>query len=134
MIKSITHWFRHLQLYIIADATDNSITLSRALFKRMSVMNLDELNIFVFRVGDSYGFTINPQQLKEADTQFTTIQYNSKYQTIGFETLCPTVNQIFYDYRLPAGTKAKLSIEICHTPDGMTYFKIKRPYVQYIRK
>lgn len=134
MIKSIIHWFRHLQLYIIADATDNSITLSRALFRRIDVMNLDELNIFVFRVGDSYGFTINPQQLKETNTQFTTIQYNSKHRTIGFETLCPTVNQIFYNYGLPADTRVKLSIEVCHTTDGMTYYKIKRPYVQYNRK
>jgi hypothetical protein len=115
------------------DPTDNSVTLSRALCDMIDVWGLDETKVFVFSVqshvqGKSlteYGFTVNPTL--EQPTQLADIQYNSKYKSIGFESLCPTVNSIFYHYGIPSfSTKIKLSVEPCEAP-GVSYYKILRP-------
>ncbi len=127
-------WYRHLSLYVIADATDNSITLSKRLFKVMDVLNKEQAKVFVFEtkklspsgiVLNHYNFTLNPAL--DQETQLGDIQYNAKHKTIGFESLCPAVTRIFYDYGLPAQGRAKLSIDICHV-DNMEYYKILRPY------
>ena len=114
----VSRWYRHRALYVIADATDNSITFSKALFDLMDVMKLDVAKVYVFKLFNVkslsrelplYAFAINPPF--EQETQLADIQYNAKHKCIGFESLCPTVNKIFYDYGLPHNTKAKLSID-----------------------
>jgi hypothetical protein len=115
----VWRWYRHRSLYIIADATDNSITISKGLFRYMDVINLDVAKVFVFRLcntipvgnktGTIYAFMLNPAL--NQPTQLADIQYNAKHKCIGFECLVPTVNRIFYDYGIPAGTRAKLSIQ-----------------------
>lgn len=119
-LMRVWRWYRQRTLYVIADATDNSITFSRNLFDLLDVMGQDEAKVYVFRLcnavveegskwnGRLYAFTINPPFGQE--TQLADIQYNAKHKCIGFESLCPTVNQIFYDYGLPHNTKAKLSV------------------------
>ena len=111
--------------YVIADASDNSITLSRALFRHMDVFKLDQAKVFVFKVGEDYGFMLNPQL--EHETPLADIQYNTKYRTVGFECLYPTVNRIFYDYGLPPLAKAKLSVKVCKAK-FFDYYLICRPH------
>ena len=81
--------------------------------------------------GVEYAFTLNPDI--DQPTCLADIQYNSKHHSIGFESLCPTVNRIFYDYGLPPYKKVRLSIDVCSvcgdsiaTP--VIYYKILRPY------
>lgn len=115
-------------LYIIADPADNSITLSKRLFRHIDVMSLDKAKVYVFSIpGDTpaYAFTINPDFSQP--TQLCDIQYNSKHRCIGFETLCPTVNRIFYDYRLPHDCPCKLSVTIRQTA-GIVYYLIRQPH------
>ena len=137
----VWRWYRHRSLYVIADATDNSITLSHALFDLMGVMDLDVAKVFVFHLCNAcsedmehtvrmYAFMLNPDL--EQPAPLADIQYNSKYQTIGFECLCPTVNRIFYDYGLPpTATKVKFSIEPATvsggSPSGKPYYIIFPP-------
>ncbi len=123
-------WYRHRYLYVIADASDNSVTLSKQLFRVMDVLNQEQAKVFVFMAKDDgcqpcYAFTLNP--MFEQETQLNDIQYNAKHKTIGFESLCPTVTRIFYDYGLPSQGRAKLSIDVCHV-DNTEYYKILRPY------
>jgi hypothetical protein len=130
-------WYRHRSLYVIADPADNSITLSRALFDLMDVMSQEQAKVFMFRVGDGsagakpYAFSLNPD-IKQP-TQLCDIQYNSKHRCIGFETLCPTVSRILYDYALPT-CKMKLSVEpavVTCTDEpnkSITYYKILPPH------
>ena len=131
-------WYRQLSLYVICDARDNSVTLSRALFDMMDVMNQEQAKVLVFRLcntterGDIrqpytlYAFTLNPE-LGEQQTQLCDIQYNSKHRSIGFESLCPTVNRIFYDYGIPTGTDVvRLSVETGET-HGIPYYIILPP-------
>lgn len=129
-------WLRLQKLYVIADATDNSITLSKWLFRMMDVYSHDEAKVFVFIVfsiaddgkvkNKEYAFTLNPKL--DQETQLCDIQYNQKHRCIGFETLNPTVNRIFYDYGLKADTRCKLSVDMRHTEQNdVTYYKLLRP-------
>lgn len=131
---AIWPWYRHRHLFVMVDASDNSVTLSEALCRRMDILNQPEAKVFVFRTTDNpplYAFMLNPAFKEE--TQLGEVQYNSKYHTVGFESLCPTVNRIFYDYGIPHDSKAKLSVSVCNIssdPVGnITIYKILRPHV-----
>lgn len=147
MIKKIKQWltsilqaYRNSGMYVIADARDNSITFSKRLFKHMHVFEKDEANAYVFRLcnacveegsnlsGDIYAFIINPPFQQE--TQLGAIQYNAKHKCIGFESLCPTVNRIFYDYGIPADKPVvKLDIRpVCGDSVNNPYYIILPPH------
>ena len=111
MFTKVKDWYRRRRFFVIADPTDNSITLSKSLFRHMDVMDMDVAKIYVFRVGTKYAFTINPD-LGGVETQLADIQYNAKHKTIGFECLVPTVNRIFYDYDLPHDKRVKLTVRV----------------------
>ncbi|WP_262512821.1 hypothetical protein [Barnesiella propionica] len=90
-------------------------------------MEFEIARVFMFYVPSSgnYAFTINPKI--DVETHLSDIQYNSKYRCIGFESLCPTVNRIFFDYSIPANSRCKLSVKVCRTCD-MEYFELVRPH------
>ena len=134
ILNNIYNMLFHRSMYIIADPRDNSITLSRRLVRRMGVMKAEQAKVFVFKTNDKYqryAFTLNPQLTEP--TQLCDIQYNTKHRCIGFETLCPTVNKIFYDYRLPLAKAVKLSVRI-RTIRHITYYVIIPPYEKSIGK
>jgi hypothetical protein len=134
MFSRIKNWWQSLRYYVIADPSDNSITLSKALFNHMknNANEGDDARVFVFRVEDVYGFMVNPGITQP--TQMCDIQYNDKYRCVGFETLCPSVGQILYSYHLPAKQKVKLSVRICKTNKGKVYYQIERPNGKHFRK
>ena len=117
-------WYRHRVMFVIADPTDNSITLSKALCNHMDVMNLEQAKVFVFKAEGDYAFILNPNL--EVETQLADIQYNDKHRCIGFESLCPTVNRIFFDYNLPPFDKVKLSVDT-RTAGERRYYAILKP-------
>lgn len=133
IFRKITNWVRRRTYYVIADPDDNSVTLSKALFHHIKThaRESDAAKVYVFRLCDgdkpqaNYGFTVNPDI--EQPTQLCDIQYNSKYRCIGFETLCPSVARIFYDYGLPVSTAVKLSVSVRPT-HGKTIYEIHRPH------
>lgn len=131
--RNILDWFRYRHMWVIADASDNSITLSKALFHHMGGLDMEQAKVLVIKVapGDPsdmahhYAFTLNPS-LEQDDAPLADIQYNSKYKSIGFEALSPTVNRIFYDYSLPALIKVKLTVKPRNSKD-ITYYEICPP-------
>lgn len=136
IFNKITKWWQSLRFYVIADPDDNSMTLSNALFNHIknNAFEGDGARVFVFKVTDSgcFGFMTNPSI--EQPTQMCDIQYNGKYRCIGFETLCPSVGQILYTYRLNASQRVKLSVSVCRTGQGKVYYQIERPNAKHIRK
>ena len=66
-------------------------------------------------------------RLSADDTQIADIQYDEKTKTIGFESLCPTVNRIFYDYRLPHSVPVRLSVTPSRTADDKRFYIIQPP-------
>ena len=130
--KLIRKW-RSLRYYVIADPSDNSVTLSRPLFAHMRKEAGDDASVFVFRIPHhgTFGFMLN-HDIAEP-TQLCQIQYNGKYRCIGFETLCPSVGRIFFEYGLPALRPVKLSVSVHRTPQGKTYYQFDVPSPKLIR-
>lgn len=126
MIKKILQWFDDLAMYVVVDGSDNSISLSKRLVKDMGLMKMNtQPKAIVFRIPekDSYGFMIDPTV--EQETQLNEVQYNDKYRTIGFESLCPTVNRILYDYQLPQG-RFKLAVKKHRTIEHKVFYEISK--------
>lgn len=132
MNHKLFNWLFSRSLYVIADPMDNSVTLSQRLFKRLHVFDKDEAKVYVFRIPieNVYAFTLNPAF--DTPTQLCDIQYNEKHKCVGFESLVPTVNRIFYDYGLPHHKKCKLSVKEYYA-HGIVYYKICKPYDRGIR-
>lgn len=126
IFRKILDWFRRHHMYVIADGSDNSITLSRSLFHHMGGMELTEAKVFAFYIPDdnTYGFVLNPEF--DQETQLADIQYNEKHRTIGFPMFNPSVARMFYDYQMPALIKAKLSVK-AKTAGDITYYQICPP-------
>ena len=132
MLKRLLLWWRSLRFfryYIIADSYDNSITFSRKLYKHIELSSHcdEQAKVYVFEIPAwaTYGFAINPELTQE--TQLADLQYNEKYKTIGFESLCPTVNRIFHEYGLPYGAKMKLTVTVRQLGNGKVFYNIERP-------
>lgn len=134
MIRKIIHWVQErMSCYVIADATDNSITFSRRLFRKLRIMKLSQAKVYVFWVPalNCYAFVLNPEI--EVETQLSDIMYNDKHKCVGFESLVPTVNRIFYDYGLPVNSRCKLTVSSTKTRNGMVFHQICRPYEKRFR-
>ena len=132
MLKRFLLWWRSLRYrrpYVIMDGRDNSVTFSHRLYRHIELSThcKDAAKVFVFQIPDwhTYGFSVNP--VLEKETQLADIQYNGKYKTIGFESLCPTVGRILYDYGMPDGLKVKLTVTIHRLGDGGLFYNIERP-------
>ena len=136
MFKKLRKRLETMRLYVIADAKDNSVSLSRGLFKRLRVMRQREAKIIVFTIAgtDDYAFMMNPPGLTKEDTQLADIMYDYEEGSVGFECLVPTVNRIFFDYGLPADSKWQLDIKEKTMPDGHRYYQICRPDGKSSRK
>lgn len=129
LFRKIQAWLLSLRHYVILDPADNSVTLSRLLFRDMQKRAAEgaAAQVFVFRVPDkhSFGFMVSPPI--DEPTQLCDIQYNDRYHCVGFETLCPSVGRIFYDLGLPHAARCKLSVSLCCTPDGRVYYLLIPP-------
>ena len=133
MLKEFIRRLRDRAAYVIADPADKSITFSRCLYKRLRILETGKGKVMVFRLKDDgrYCFTLDiPEEAK--DTQLAEVMYNSRYRCVGFESLVPTVNRIFYDYSLPAGAQCKLTTQEVVT-DTMKYHIICPPYGKHPR-
>lgn len=134
MFKKIYRWFlNRFSMFVVADASDNSITFSKKLFNHMRVFEQDAAKVYVFFIPEAqcYGFVLNPTLEKE--TQLAEIQYNTKHKCIGFESLVPTVNRIFYDYGLPAECSCMLSVKPMKVGE-LQYYQILPPYGKHTRQ
>lgn len=131
MFRKLKYLLNKKDCFVIADARDNSITFSKGLCHLLDLWHLEEVKVYVATltgIGDKkeYAFILNPPI--GVPTQLADIMYDSKHKCIGFESLCPTVNRIFYDYNLPADSTCKLSVRMGKTDEGdITYYKICNP-------
>lgn len=134
MFRKLRYLLDRKGCYVIADAKDNSVTFSKGLCSLLDLFNLDQVKVYVAELtgtggAKEYAFILNPKI--DEPTQLADIMYNSKHKCVGFESLCPTVNRIFYDYGLPADSTCRLSVRQGRTADGsVTYYRICNPSAQ----
>ncbi len=137
LAKLMERW-RSLRFYVIADPADNSVTLSRRLFlhmkRRAESSGASEASVFVFRIPHHGTFGFMPNHGIDKPTQLCQIQYNGKHKCIGFETLCPSVGRILFDYGLPALRPVRLSVSVRQTPQGKVYYQLEVPTPKLLRR
>lgn len=137
-LSKILHKLQSMRYYVIADPSDNSVTLSKRLFyhmkKHQESTDVSGASVFVFRIPshNTFGFMLGHGI--EEPAQLCQIQYNGKYRCIGFETLCPSVGRIFFEYGLPALRPVKLSVSVRRTKQGKEYYQIDAPTPKMIRQ
>lgn len=123
---------RRRRLYVVLDPADSSVTLSRGLFSHIRKAHGDDSGpapkVFVFYVPalNLYAFSVGASM--DGPAQLADIQYNSKYRTVGFETLNPTVARIFYDYRIrPHNRPCRLRVTPAKPDVGHPFYIIDQP-------
>ncbi len=130
IIRTLMDWWQSLRYYVIADPADNSVTLSKHLFRhiRNNASEDADTGVFVFYVPETRSYGFMAEHGIRQPTQICRIQYNGKYKCIGFETLCPSVGRIMFDYGIPALSRpVKLSVSVRETAKGKIFYQINRP-------
>ena len=109
------------------DPTDNSVTLNKELYDLLSASGGVEGDIFAFRLADSgeYGFMVNAPT-GDVETQKSRLQYNGKYETVGFESLNPSVVRICYEYGLDVEKPHDVEVEVRRLKGGKEYYVMTR--------
>lgn len=123
----ISAW-RRRRLHVILDPADNSVTLSRRLFRHIRMAVGDAApRVFMCRIPDlrTFGFVINPDL--DRPTQLCDIQYNHLHRCVGFETLCPSVGTIFYHLGLHPMRTVRFRVRTHTLPDGHTCYILIPP-------
>lgn len=120
-------------LRVELDGKDNSVTINHSLYRLLMRLGIEQRNhIIGFRIGmqdginTRYGFEICPPDLDPASTITSELLYNTHYRTFGFPLICPTVQQIFYDWQLDPDTIHKTICIPRLTPDRSLYLEIIR--------
>ena len=113
MLLRLANYIFRRYLYVDADPSDNSVTLSPLLLEFiLRVTGLGENNVYAFRLSSrgGYAFMLNPDISEETVT--APIQWNSKHHCSGFACNCPSVNRIFYDYGIDRTAPARIFVKI----------------------
>lgn len=114
IVKHIFDCIRWHGMYVILDPSDDSVTLSKRLYRHMDKSCGGRLDtVYAFSISEEYAFCCNPIEngwlQKDCKAPISPVQYNAKHKCIGFHAECPTVNRIMYDYALPL-CKVKMSV------------------------
>ncbi len=144
IIDKIKNWWQLRKgYYVTLDMRDSSVSFSKGLYARLEPeimvsaeckmrnaesvesMGVDargKVMMFWEPESECYGFVVSPKLSKE--TQLADVQFNTKYGTVGFETLVPTVARVLYDYGIDAD-RVKLSVteQMC---GEMKWYRIER--------
>lgn len=113
MLLRLANFLFRRYIYVVADPSDNSVTLSPLLLEFvLRVTGLGENKVFAFRLSSrgEYAFTLNPDI--SGDTVTAPIQWNSKRRCSGFACNCPSVNRILYDYGIDRTAPARIPVKI----------------------
>lgn len=123
---ALGRWMDEHTCRVLIDGSDNSVSLSKGLTRAAGIFDKDIEGALIVRLvsTDEYAIVFKQQgDVRLADMKMVnSIQYNSKYKTIGFESLTPTVNRILNDYHLPLVSKQKLWVK--HKKHNIDYWVI----------
>lgn len=108
---------------VTLDGRDGTVTISEKVYDGLMRLGIEQNNsIYMFRVGDTFGFTVWKSEEK---THTYELQFNSKTKTVGFAPTCPTVAAILYEFGLPHDTVKRFRVTKGKAGD-CKYFKLSR--------
>ena len=122
---ALGRWMDEHICRVLIDGSDNSVSMSKGLIKAAGIFDKDIEGALIVRLVSTGEYAIVfKQNGDERIPMANAIQYNSKYKSIGFESLTPTVNRILNDYHLPLMSKRKLWVK--HKKANVDYWVICR--------
>ena len=109
---ALGRWMDEHTCRVLIDGSDNSVSMSKGLIKAAGIFDKDIEGALIVRLVSTGEYAIVfKQNGDERIPMANVIQYNSKYKSIGFESLTPTVNRILNDYNLPLMSKQTLWVK-----------------------
>lgn len=119
LLQAIATFRARFALYVTADATDSSLTLSPALLARIHLHarfrspNASAILAFAFRLPSGrYAFTVTPDLPPSADNPAVAmVCYDARFRSVGFHLDAPSVSRILLDYGINR-THARLKVRI----------------------
>ena len=109
---ALGRWMDEHTCRVLIDCSDNSVSMSKGLIKAAGIFDKDIEGALIVRLVSTGEYAIVfKQNGDERIPMANAIQYNSKYKSIGFESLTPTVNRILNDYNLPLMSKQTLWVK-----------------------
>lgn len=123
--------FRYRNDFVVLDGRANSVTISKGIYDHIMQKERTDNSIFVFRLSDrvTYGFCMREdwEELRKANTAFTQLQFNQKYNKVGFRSDFPSITAILDDYDLPLDRMVRLTCIPRKSAKGEPYYEIMRP-------
>jgi hypothetical protein len=125
-LKDIFRKLRYGRIYIIADSSDNSISLSDGFiaYTRKNLGPIGKVAARVVKDDKGYYYIYFSADEDADETYHSVLCRNDYYDSIGFECLVPTVNRIFYDYKI-AGEHAQMDVSVVKI-NGRKLYKIDK--------
>lgn len=109
---ALGRWMDEHTCRVLIDGNDNSVSMSKGLIKAAGIFDKDIEGALIVRLVSTGEYAIVfKQNGDERIPMANAIQYNSKYKSIGFESLTPTVNRILNDYNLPLMSRQTLWVK-----------------------
>lgn len=108
-------WMDEHTCRVLIDGSDNSVSMSKGLIRAAGIFDKDIEGALIVKTTDGqYAIVFKEKDRPEHRelSNVANIQYNSKYKSIGFETLTPMANRILNDYGLPLMSKQKFSVKL----------------------
>lgn len=123
--------FWHRNDFVVLDGRANSVTLSKGIYDHIIQKERTEYSIFFFRLSDrgTYGFCMREdwEELRKANTAFAYLQFNQKYNKVGFRTDFPSITAVLDEYNLPLNRMVRLTCIPRKSQKGEPYYEIMRP-------
>lgn len=115
------------RLCVILDPSDNSVMLSKKLYKKMKLYKPETpTKVLCFKEKGSAKYSFCLYEPKEDEEIMLSEIQVSKGGHIGFAAICPTVHRIFYDYGFDAETIQVLHVMERRAADGRVFFEIMK--------
>lgn len=115
ILTIIRRFLANHRLSVVIDPNDNSVTFDPPLVRALRILEQTQAFIHTFTVkrhGRTYfAFALNPPCINPEECFCSEVQIDDQTGDIGYESLCPTVSRICFDYCLPAQAKSRLSVK-----------------------
>lgn len=123
--------FLYRKYFVVLDGRANSVTISKGIYEHIMMRARIDSSIFLFHISDNgtYGFCLREdwEELRKANTYFSTLQYNQEHKKVGFRSDHPSVTAILDDYNLPFDRMVRLTCIPRKNRNGDPYYEIIRP-------
>lgn len=130
-LKDKINGFRYRNHYVVLDGRANSVTLSKGIYDHIMRKERSDNSVFVFGLPDrgTYAFCMREdwEELSQANTIFTQLQFNQKHKKIGFRSDYPSVTAILDEYNLPLDRMVRLTCIPRKSCKGEPFYEIIRP-------